>query len=600
MSPYPRRHDSHPGAEPPLGVIGNCAYLALVGGGSVEWLCWPRPDSSFVFGPLLDRERGGQFTVEGIDTPDVTTSYLENTNVLRTVFSGPDGSFELLDFAPRLILFDRAFKPSMLIRILRPLSGEPRVRIRCRPVYDYGRMVAQSWRASNHIEYTGLPAPLRLTTNVPLTYVEDEREFLLDRDCHLALTFGEPLEAGLEETAERFLERTIGYWREWVKRSRVPRDYQEEVIRSALVLKLHQYEDTGALLAAPTTSLPEFPGSGRTWDYRYCWLRDAYFSLNAFERLGHSGEMERFLVYLRNVAEKRSGELQPVYTIAGGSRAEEVVIDTLSGYKGNGPVRVGNQAFEHLQNDVYGEMILAVSRLVLDARFLGSIGTPQTVELVGDLLDQIEARLEEPDAGPWELRGERKLHSFTLLMHWAGARRAAEIGERLGNDELQQRASELADRAREVIDTRCWNPQIGAITQAAGEDGLDASLLLAIHFGYFEDGDERARGHVEAIRSQLTVADGGLLRRYSVPDDFGVQEAVFTVCSFWLVEALDAVGLHDEAVALFERLLSLDNGLGLYSEDILPGTFEQSGNFPQTYSHVGLVNAAFRLSRSWD
>ncbi len=582
-----------------LGLIGNCSYNALLAGGSVEWLCWPRPDSSFVFGPLLDRERGGTFVVQGVDTPDVRQEYLENTNVLRTVFSGQAGAFELLDFAPRFLLYDRPFKPSMLVRIMRPLSGDPRASISCRPVDDYGRTVAGSWRASNHIEYTGLDAPVRLTTNVPLSYVEEERSFLVESDRHLVLTWGQPLEAGLEETAERFLERTLDYWRQWVKRTRVPRDYQSQVIRSALVLKLHQYEDTGALLAATTTSLPEHPGSGRTWDYRYCWLRDAYFTLNALERLGHSDEMERFLLYLRNVAEHRSRRLRPVYTITGGSSAPEVELDHLDGFRGERPVRIGNQAFEHVQNDVYGEMILAVSRLLLDARFGGSLPTPHAIALVQGLLGSIEERLEEPDAGLWELRGVRRMHAFTLLMHWAGALRAAEIGNRLAVPGLADQASAIAARAQQLLLERCWNAELGALTQAAGETALDASLLLALHFRFFTADDPRATSHVEAIRTALGV-DGGILRRYTVRDDFGTPEAAFTVCSFWLVEALVLLGRVDEARELFEHLLSLDNGLGLYSEDILPGTMEQSGNFPQTYSHVGLINAAFRLSRNWD
>ncbi len=584
---------------PSLGIIGNCSTNALVSRGSIEWLCWPRPDSSFVFGPLLDRDKGGEFTVEGVDADTVTHGYVENTNVLRTIFSGPDGSFELLDFAPRFVLYNRAFKPSMLLRIIRPLDGDPRAAVRCRPVYDYGRIEASSWRSSNHIEYTGLGTPLRLTTNVPLTYVEDGRPFLLERDYYLALTFGEPLEAGLEDTAERFLASTVEYWREWVKRTRVPRDYQREVIRSALVLKLHQYEDTGALLAATTTSLPEHPGSGRTWDYRYCWLRDSYFTLNALERLGHATEMERFLVFLRNLAEERGGELQPVYTISGADDAEETELPHLAGYQGEQPVRIGNQAFHHLQNDVYGEMILAISRLVLDARFTGSIATPRTLELVGELLEQIDTRLEEPDAGPWELRGIRRLHSFTLLMHWAGARRAAEIGEALGEAQLVERGAAVAARAAALLEGRCWDTGLGAITQSAGEPALDASLLLSLHLGFLGPEDPRAESQVIATQKALGLGDG-LLQRYAVRDDFGLPKAAFTVCSFWLVEALVSIGRRDEAQELFDLLLSLGNDLGLYSEDILPGTLEQSGNFPQTYSHVGLINAAFKLSRGWD
>jgi GH15 family glucan-1,4-alpha-glucosidase len=582
-----------------LGIIGNCSYSALLREGSVEWLCWPRPDSSFVFGPLLDRERGGVFAVEGVGADDVHQEYVANTNVLRTVFRGPGGAFELYDFAPRFQLYQRFFKPSMLVRILRPISGEPRARVRCHPTYEYGLIEAGSWRASNHIEYTGFPTPVRLTTNVPLTYVEDERPFLLEEDRHLVLTWGEPLEAGLEETAERFLERTLDYWRRWVKGSRVTRDYQGEVIRSALALKLHQYEDTGALLAATTTSLPEHPGSGRTWDYRFCWLRDAFFTLNAFERLGHPEEMELFLEYLRNLSEENENALQPAYRINGDSEATEHVLDHLAGYKGDGPVRIGNQAFEHVQNDVYGEMILAISRLFLDTRFVGDIPPRTAVDMVAGLVDQIAARLDEPDAGPWEFRGRTRLHSFTVLMHWAGARRAVEVAEALAAEELAERARGLERRAAELLDTHCWDDEIGALTQVAGEKQLDAALLLAVHLGYLEPDDPRATSHVDAIRKALSV-DGSLLRRYTAADDFGEPRAAFTVCTFWLVEALAILGRTEEAKELFERLLGLHNGLGLYSEDLLPDTLEQSGNFPQTYSHVGLINAAFRLSRRWD
>ncbi len=582
-----------------LGIIGNCSYNALLREGSVEWLCWPRPDSSFVFGPLLDRDRGGVFAVEGIDTTDVRQEYIENTNVLRTVFRCAGGEFELIDFAPRFQLYDRYFKPQMLVRIMRPLSGEPRARVRCRPVYEYGLIETRHWRASNHIEFTGFPTPVRLTSNVPLTYVEDQRPFLLEQDRHLVLTWGEPLEAGLEDTAERFLERTVDYWRRWVKGTRVPRDYQREVVRSALALKLHQYEDTGALLAATTTSLPEHPGSGRTWDYRFCWLRDAYFTLNALERLGHSEEMELFLEYLRNICEERGGVLQPAYRINGDSHAAERELEHLAGFNGDGPVRIGNQAFEHVQNDVYGEMVLAVSRLFLDTRFTGEIPPRTAAEMVQGLVEQIDARLDEPDAGLWEFRGKTRLHSFSVLMHWAGARRAVEVAEALGTADLAAHAHRVERRAAELLETQCWNDEVGALTQVAGEQQLDAALLLAVHLGYLRPDDPRATSHVDAIRDALSV-DGGLLRRYTAPDDFGDTRAAFTVCTFWLVEALALIGRTDEARELFDRLLGLHNGLGLYSEDLLPDTLEQSGNFPQTYSHVGLINAAFRLSRRWD
>ena len=562
------------------------------------WLCWPRMDSSPVFGALLDDEKGGSFDVEAIGLTSVEQTYVENTNILRTVFRSDSGSFELLDFAPRFRQYGRSFKPNMLVRILRPLEGEPLVRVGINPTYDYGRADVTKWMASNHIEFNGLPAPLRLTSNIPLTYLDEGRNFVLTNERHLVLTYGEPLQESLEETANIFLDQTCDYWRRWVKSSRIPRDYQKQVIRSALVLKLHQYEDTGAIIASTTTSLPEFPGSGRCWDYRFCWLRDAYFSLNAFERLGHFDEMERFLTYLRTILETHGGKLQPLYSVSGKADLSEEILDHLDGFRGQKPVRIGNQAHEHVQNDIYGEMILAISRLLLDSRFVGFEGLGGACPLIERLLDEVEKRLEDPDAGLWELRGEEQLHTFTLLTHWAGARRAAEVGDAVGARDLSDKALRIAEKARSIIETRCTDPDTGALTQSADKKNLDAATLLALHFGFWEPDDPAAARHVEAIGVQLNV--GGLLRRYDVADDFGQQEAAFTVCSFWMVEALAIVGKKNDARILFERLLSHGNDLGLFSEDILPKTGELSGNFPQTYSHVGLINAAFRLSRSWE
>lgn len=582
-----------------LGLIGNCSYSALLENGAIRWLCWPRMDSSFVFGNLLDEARGGNFSVELIDAVSVEQSYLEHTNIVRTVFRGPSGALELIDFAPRFRQYDRYFKPSMLVRILRPLEGAPLVRIRCEPVHDYGRVRANAYAASNHIEFTGLPAPVRLTTNAPLTYVLESRPFVLAKPTHLALTWGQPLESPLESTAHDFLERTQAYWHRWVKRMRIPREFQNEVIRSALALKLHQYEDTGALLAATTTSIPEHPGSGRCWDYRYCWLRDSYFTLAAFEKIGHLEEMERFLVYLRDLCAQHPRELQPLYGINGEATLTEHVLDHLAGYRGDGPVRIGNQAYEHVQNDAYGEMILAISRTLLDSRFANGTDHATARQILSQLLGQIEQRIEDPDAGLWELRNRSAIHSFTLLMHWAGARRAKEIGAALLDEALVARASALENRARTILETRCWDAEAGVLTQAADSKSLDASMLLALHFHFFDADDPRAKTHVEAIRRGLGV-DGGLLRRYAVADDFGYQQAAFTVCSFWMVEALAFVGRHEEARSMFGNLLRHANTFGLFSEDILPLTGELSGNFPQTYSHVGLINAAFRLSRDWE
>ena len=585
-----------------LGIIGNCSYSALLKEGSVEWLCWPRPDSSFVFGPLLDRERGGAFVGRGRRrdrdarrSTSRTRTSCARSSAARAARSSSSTSRRAststtASSSRRCSCGSCARSPASRARACaagpRTSTASPRSR---------------SWRASNHIEYTGFPTPVRLTTNVPLTYVEDERPFLLEQDRHLVLTWGEPLEAGLEETAERFLERTLDYWRRWVKGTRVPRDYQREVVRSALALKLHQYEDTGALLAATTTSLPEHPGSGRTWDYRFCWLRDAYFTLNALERLGHSEEMELFLEYLRNLCEERGGVLQPAYRINGDSEAAERELEHLSGYNGDGPVRIGNQAFEHVQNDVYGEMVLAVSRLFLDTRFVGEIPPRTAVEMVQGLVDQIDARLEEPDAGLWEFRGKTRLHSFSVLMHWAGARRAVEVAEALEARRARRaRAPRSSSRAAELLETRCWNEEIGALTQVAGEPQLDAALLLAVHLGYFAPDDPRAttprrrdpRRALGRRRPAPPLHGAGRLRRDAAPRSPSARSGSS--------RRSRSSGARTRRVSSSSGCSASTTGSGSTREDLLPDTLEQSGNFPQTYSHVGLINAAFRLSRRWD
>src|SRR5690606_22673666 len=321
-------------------LIGNCSFQALVDDkGSIDWLCWPRFDSSPVFGALLDEEKGGFFSVDP-KTENWTShqGYIPNTNIVRTVFTSGRGVFELVDFAPRFRQFERHYKPNMLVRRIRRISGEPVVRVRCRPTYDYARKVPSPRMASNHITYHIPGEHLRLTTNAPLNYIIEEREFLLENEIWLVLTWGDPLEAPLQETAASFLDQTRKYWERWVKHTALPGRFQKEVVRSALTLKMHMYQDTGAITAAATTSLPEWPGSGRNWDYRFCWLRDAYFTLRAMRRIGHVDELEAFVGFIKNIASSND-TLQPVYGISGETELREEVLEHLAGYGGSGPVR---------------------------------------------------------------------------------------------------------------------------------------------------------------------------------------------------------------------------------------------------------------------
>lgn len=577
-------------------LLGNCSYQALVDDRArVTWLCWPRFDSSFVFGSLLDAEKGGEFSISPReDAFDSEQSYLPFTNIVATTFTTASGSFEVVDFAPRFLQYERSFKPTMLVRRIRKLSGAPSVRVVCRPVYDYGREVPGYYTASNHVQWLLPYAQLRLTTNAPLTYVTEGRPFALNDPIYLVLTWGQPLEAPLRETCESFLARTRRYWETWVKHASLPERFQEPVIRSALALKLHQFEDTGAITAATTTSIPEYPGSGRNWDYRFCWLRDTCFTLGALRRLGHFEEMQAFVNYLHNIAESAGDKLQPVYGISGERILTESLLDHLSGYQGNTPVRIGNHAYAQVQHDVYGEMVAAMAPLFLDVRFC-DYADERSTALLHTLLRGIERYLEAPDAGLWEKRDEPKLYTFTLLMHWIGATAANHVGTYCKDSALADWGGRLAERAREIIEKRAWRPELGCYADVVDEGTVDASLMMMVNLGYLPPGHAHAESHVRELAKQLGANDH-LLHRYKHHDGIGDTHSTFTVCGFWHAEALARLGHLRDAEQVFTQILGYANHVGLLSEDIDPRTGTMWGNFPQTYSHVGLINAAFALS----
>lgn len=576
------------------GIIGNCQYSALIEDGNVAWLCWPRFDSSFVFGSILDAERGGEFRVApASERYTVVQSYVTNTNILRTRFETEQGIFDVLDFAPRFYQHDRFFRPTMLVRILVPIKGNPQVKVTCRPKWDYGNVDLTMSQGSNHLTYAGAPEAIRLTTDISLTHITDERTFSLSQKQYLALTWGRPLEAPLAQTCEDFLSRTTAYWQRWVKHCHLPAMRQSEVVRSALVLKLHQFEDTGGIIAATTTSIPEAPGSSRNWDYRYCWIRDAYFTVNALRRLSQFEELEGFERFLRDLVRASDGKMQPVYSISGQADLHEHEITQLAGYRNHKPVRVGNDAWRQIQHDVYGQALMAMQPLFTDVRFMTGTEVHPT-DTVVTLLEAIERTFDSPDAGLWELRGVERIHTFTKLMHWAGARAAAHIAETNGLEDLRVRALRLQASAKEWIDGT-WNEDIGSLMPSLGTTDLDAALLLAVNLGFFAPSDPKAARMVATIHQSLG-SSRGLVRRYDFDDGMGPATTCFTVCSFWLAEAMARIGEIDKARDIFASVLSHANHVGLLGEDIDTASGELWGNFPQTYSHVGLINAAFAIS----
>lgn len=581
------------------GIIGNCAFLAHVNKNTnIEWLCWPRFDSTFIFGGLLDKEKGGEFSIlpEGKFTSH--QYYMENTNVLVTEITLESGySYRVTDFAPRFYQNQRYYKPLMLVRKIEAIEGSPRIRVKCEAVSEYGKVKLHVNRGSNHIQYLGGDENIRLTTNIAISYVFDEQQFVLNEPKYLVLTYGEPLEAPLVSTAERFLRETIQYWRTWIKHSSIATFYQPFVIRSALALKIHQYEDTGAIIAASTTSLPESPGSGRNWDYRYCWLRDTYYVITALNHIGHFEEMEKYFSYVTDISFAEDQRYQPLYGITAQKTLTEEILTNLAGYEGNQPVRIGNQAYEHIQNDIYGQVLISLLPLYTDHRFVFS-ERKDSVRWIEFLLAKIEATIDEKDAGIWEFRNMADIHCYSNLFQWAGASAAEKMARTIDNKELVNRAISIKERAAEHIES-CYDPVRKVYTNAAKGTNLDASTLQLIMMNYLDPASDRAKDHLIALEKELK-ASNGLFYRYLYKDDFGKPKTTFLICAFWYVEALAAVGRIDDAIKEFENLLQFSNHLLLFSEDVDENDGSQWGNFPQAYSHVGLMNAAYRIAMKLD
>ncbi|MFO1226394.1 glycoside hydrolase family 15 protein [Roseateles sp.] len=587
-----------------LALIGNCTVSALIDDrGRIVWCCMPRFDSTPVFDALMHSAQGcgddGAYSVELENLARVEQSYDAGTAIVRTRLWDTQGQgVELVDFAPRFITRDRPHRPAQLVRRVQPIAGHPRVRFVVRPRGDWGLATPSITRGSHHLRYVLPDITLRLTTNVPLTYLVDGTWIALHRPVSLLLGPDETLDDGIEETARSFQEQTELYWRHWTHRLALPLEWQDAVIRAAITLKLCQYEETGAIVAAMTTSIPEAPNSGRNWDYRYCWLRDAFFVVRALNSLSEVGTMESYLNWLYNVVRgSKGGHVQPLYGIGLEPDLPETVLPHVSGYRGMGPVRVGNQAQEHFQHDVYGNVVLGAAQAFHDHRLFrrGDASDFAALELMGEQAWRLH---DQPDAGIWELRTRARIHTSSALMCWAACDRLAHVAHSLA---LPERAKYWRERATVIhakIIQRAWSHERQAFVESFEGTDLDASVLLMGEVGFLSAKDPRFISTVEAM--EKTLCDGPFMRRYEARDDFGLPETAFNVCSFWRIDALARIGRHEEAREAFESMLASRNPLGLLSEDLSPATGELWGNFPQTYSMVGIIHGAVRLSAPWE
>ncbi|HWU56705.1 MAG TPA: glycoside hydrolase family 15 protein [Rhizomicrobium sp.] len=581
-----------------LAVVGNGRVAALLNNrAQLVWWCFPRFDGDPVFSRLLagDEEKG--FCDVLLDRQVQAASHYErNTAIVSTVLTAEDGAqVRITDFAPRLRNFDRLLRPPQLMRVIEPVAGLPRIAIRVRPTQFYGNVTKRQVAGSSHITY-GEPPLIRLTTDAPLSYIQQETPFALTRPLHMVFGPDEPFMGDITSTVRDFRERTRSYWLEWVRRLSIAYEWQDASIRAAITLKLTTFEETGGIVAALTTSLPEAPHSGRNWDYRYCWLRDAYFVVKALNAIGATRAMEQYISYILSIA-GNVDTLAPCYGIVPSDDLTEWIAPDLKGFEGHGPVRIGNAAVNQVQHDAYGSVILAATPMFFDRR-LPAPGDESLFRLLEKLAQQCANLALEPDAGIWEFRGRTRVHTHSGAMCWAGISRTAAIAARLGLSGRARYWQALADSIGETLLKRVWNEKRQAFSAAEGIDDMDASVLLLPELGLIEAEDPRFASTVAAIESDLVR--GRHVMRYAAEDDFGLPETEFLVCRFWLIDALAALGRREEARERYQDALLLRNSYGLLAEDIHPQTGALWGNFPQTYSMAGVILSAMRLSQSWE
>lgn len=582
-----------------LGMIGNGQVSALIDPeGALVWLCHPRLDSDPVFGGLLDGGApDGAWTIEAAGTRSIERRYMRNTPILETRIACADQSaLRIVDFAPRFKRHGRIFRPPMIVRRIEPTSGTPRIRIRIRPRDLRSGQPPSSSQGSHHLRYAFPGGGFRVTSDAPLSYVQDEIEFTLLSPLTFVLGPDEALADDPAHLGVDWIAETEAYWLEWVRYLSLPYEWQEQVVRAAITLKLCQYEDTGAVVAAITTSVPEAPGSSRNWDYRFCWLRDAFHVVYALNLLGATRTMEEFIRFATDVAgESEAGTLRPLYPIVARIPPPEEELARAAGYRGHKPVRLGNAAAFQVQNDVYGSVILAAAQMFFDERLprMGDWSLYQKLVKLGHRAREVALT---PDAGIWEYRGRTSIHTHSAVMCWAGLDRLARIAKRLGDHTAAQWRAD-ADKLHAEIVARAWDEKRQAFVGTLDGGEMDGAVLVMPMVGFLRGDDPRLRTTLDAIERELDL--GGFIARYAHADDFGKPESSFVVCSFWYAEALAAAGEVERARAVFDRVMGQASSLGLFSEDILAASGEHWGNFPQTYCMAGLVGAAMRLSRGW-
>jgi alpha,alpha-trehalase len=580
------------------GVIGNCRSAALVSDkGSIDWCCLPDFDSPSVFAKLLDNDKGGFFSLTVDDKYTISQKYIIWTNVLCTEYKSEEGTFEVIDFMPRYKISEEDyFAPAEIYRYIKYISGTPTFKVRYFPVFNYAREKVANVIQDNHIRTYSRVKPtdcIYLYSSLNFSDILDSKEIKITQHQFLLLSYNQKLiEIDIKRVYLEF-QRTKVYWLNWTNRSKKYNKYNEEIIRSLLVLKIMSYQPTGAVLAALTTSIPETIGEVRNWDYRFCWLRDASMSIETLVKMKHYYSAKHFLHYLKGILKSKSDSFQVMYGIRGERKLTETELSQLSGYENSKPVRIGNAAYSQRQNDVFGYLLNIIHQYYV--LFPGTLDEIEDIwEIVRNICRTISTHWEKPDKSIWEIRSDEKHYVFSKVMSWVAMDRATKIAILLQKSYYAETWRGIANDIKEDVLKNGWKEDLQTFTQTYCNSELDASLLLMAEYGFIAASDIKYKKTVKAVRKALL--HNGLVYRYVNHDDFGKPSSSFTICTFWLIQALFRIGMKDDARNIFENLLTCGNHLGLFSEDIDFETKRLLGNFPQAYSHLALINTATMFS----
>lgn len=580
------------------GIIGNCKSSALINeDSSIEWCCLPQFDSPSVFGKILDQKKGGSFQILCDNSYSITQKYVDNTCILMTKFDNGSDAFELLDYMPRFQKENGVYyAPPEICRILKLVKGNPKLKV----LYD-PRLVYSIGRTNNYEKNDFIVSvvneerydTLYLYTDLNKKNILECSEISLDRDYFLTISYNEKINPPSLDHIYLELERTKVYWLNWCFKTPTYKNYNSQILRSAMTLKLLTFEKTGAVLAAATTSLPETIGEVRNWDYRFCWIRDASMVIKVITKLGHVKIVKKFIDFILDIIPDKNEKLQIMYGINGEKMLTEETLDHLSGYKNSRPVRVGNAAFIQKQNDIYGILVDAIHYQI--EKYINENDKHEELwSIVKNIVWVVDNNWKMPDKGIWEFRQEDQHFTFSKLLCWVAVDRAIKISELIQGGKSAKKWKSLRTEIYNDIIENAWSEEKQAFTQSYGAEHLDASVLLMEPYGFIDAKDIRYVKTVKAIERELSHE--GLLFRYKNVDDFGTPSSSFTVCTFWFINSLYKIGEKEKSKLMFDKLLSYSNHLGLFSEDIDFKSKRLLGNFPQAYSHLALIDTAMNFN----